>query len=212
EQRVVDTVWVSDGAWAAYDDTIFGGRGQVELFELPACRERTLGDGLDLSGCAEIRGRASEFMGIARHLGQAVAPLDLSGFDGMRFWMRSSTPLTVCVDEGFGAERRCAEVAATTGTTVELPWSAFHAVGSACDPSQTAVPERASLFTFTHQGAGQADLAVHGLALVAGELDNDALEPAECDTGRSGCTQTSAPAWLALLALLTLARRLKPRT
>jgi len=194
---LVDTLWLSDGAWAPFDDGLWDGTTEVTGFSVNDCplsdptSQPWAHDGLaPLAGCAQVRaGRVDRFAGVARHFARGISTATARGFV---FHYRSSDTVEVCVEDNQRRQKHCRKLPASP----QGQWAQLDGFG----PVQTA-----NLLTFTRSTAGE--LVVGGLA-----LNRQALELPSDRVRRRGCSAASRAsgspcALLALLGLLVMRRR-----
>ncbi len=194
--NVVDRVWLSDGGWAAYDDSIWGGATKRKEFSRASCKPMhgNVHD-LEFAGCGHTQATIAEFGGMARHFAR---PLNLSEFRSMRFHVKSNRDLILCLEAENGADRACTSIQATANERwVKLPLSSFK-------PSKAGsegIPSDLKLVTFSTHDEGELDLEVAGLAF----SDDEVIDPNAvlgCEVG--GMQQGSWMMWLGILLLVTL--------
>ncbi|MBL4636927.1 MAG: hypothetical protein JKY56_23950, partial [Kofleriaceae bacterium] len=201
---VVDQLWLADGAWAPFDDSLWGGGTIVDEFNT-TCSSHSVNDlmrdrstTLELSGCAEVDSSSVDrFVGVARHVSRGV---DLESFNSILFWYRSDERVEACAEDTELGLRYCSELEASPQgqfadlTLLELKWN----------------DGRVHLVTFTREQAGV--LEVSGLAF------SDALVVPDAevsDVGGCGCN-TSHPGqypgtWFIIVAVIGLAGRRRRR-
>lgn len=196
--QVQDRVWLSDGAWAAYDDSLWGGATQARFSRIDCTPRAGVGE-LVLSGCgrmeAEIDGTAA-FAGVARHFAR---PLAVAGHEGLTAFVESAGPVRVCAHQSEG-QTFCRSVVPREDR-IDVPFEALQDDdGVALSPSSTL-----DLVTFTIDEPGFATLEVSGLALVdeSAPISDDADASSGCRVGGTG----GAGLWW--LCLLVGARRRK---
>jgi len=142
---VVDRVWASDGAWTSFDDSALGGQTRVDSSSTDGCMHTASIDGpeeLALDGCASVQADVSEFAGVIRHLGGGAAALPAAEVEGLRFWVQSSGPVRVCLeDPGLpGDEQACVMLTAVPeGDWVEVPRAAFTAADACAEPRTASI-------------------------------------------------------------------------
>lgn len=80
---VIDRTGVSDGAWAVLDDSLGGGFTEIadQSFVCEHISE-PLG-ALSLAGCGQLVANADEVAGLARHIGEGKAPLNLEPYTAL---------------------------------------------------------------------------------------------------------------------------------
>jgi len=121
-----DRAWTSDGAWAAFDDGIWGGESTTTSFEA-LCEEGgspEVPSGLRLAGCARAEAAVAPggFAGLARHLAR---PVDAG--QGLAVWIARDRPIEVCA-HGDAGQRPCASFDADPeGSWVGLDFDSFRA-------------------------------------------------------------------------------------
>ncbi|MEM9073577.1 MAG: hypothetical protein AAGE52_34115, partial [Myxococcota bacterium] len=111
DDTLVDRLWISDGAWAPFDDSLWGGRSEVSGFDARCLAEAHHRDGgLPLSGCAHIDAvQVDQFAGVARHIPRGI---DLDGFTTLSFWYRSDRRVRVCLEDTQEGSQHCRTLAA----------------------------------------------------------------------------------------------------
>lgn len=201
----VDQVWLSDGAWAPFDDALFGGTSVVENFGAP-CEPAALigGEGrLPLSGCATTTAvKVDRYVGLARHLPQG---LPLGEHKSVELTYSSLSAVEVCFEDPLTMARACDRLAPVgDGTPRTVLLSLAHA---------KEAMERARLVTVTQSELGT--LTVHRLVFTAQEpvvvaTQHPTVTVASPVMG-SGCASSPAiptlPAILGAWLLLYLNRR-----
>ncbi|MEM9865427.1 MAG: hypothetical protein AAF938_27725, partial [Myxococcota bacterium] len=151
EGELVDRVWLSDGSWSQYDDSLWGGQSRVSSLSLDcSAPERLSGGEPALSGCAQLRiEHVDRFAGVARHIPRGVRR---TPEQTLRFWYTSERAVEVCIEDTRAFARRCTRV----GASPEGRWKTIRIL------SEREALQRVSLVTFTHEGPGTltvADLA-----------------------------------------------------
>lgn len=193
--KVVDRLWLTDGAWAAYEDSLFGGETKTSSFSRAECalRESALKDGVPLSGCARIEASTDRFAGVARHLARPVAR---TAHSGIGLWVQSEVRTELCV-HGSDGDADCIGLAETP----DAQWVTF--------PFSDEAPSDISLVSLSHHGEGSFSVEAAGLSFYDTELPAPASDLVVEEA--TGCmTGTPADAmlgWLALLGLLLRRRR-----
>lgn len=219
--KVVDRMWMSDGAWTRLDDSLWGGKTQVIASSTVACElaanaAEGVGE-LALSGCASLSANVAEFAGVARHIGGGFAPLDIARFQSVSFAMRSNRPVRVCLESAQipGGQQPCADIAASPKpATITLPIAAFVRP----DTCGAATVTSLDTVSFVTREPGALDLAVADLRLHEDAANSPATLPCQPSAQRShgcGCTIGGKPGptppspllWLMAVALLSLLRR-----
>lgn len=202
--EVQDQLWLSDGAWASYDDSLWGGSTEV-TFSRQDCRPRAGQGALALAGCARVEATVPDeagFAGVARHLAR---PLVLTPYRSLSAHVQSDVPFELCAQTVDGLVY-CTPAAPTHGrVTVGL--------STLSDASGDPLPgdARITLITFSSEGAGSVAMEVAGLTL----SESPAPKPASSGEASAGCAcQSGAPGtprwfWvvLPLLGLLVVRRR-----
>lgn len=181
--RHVDRVWLTDGAWAQFDDALWGGSTEVAHFSTEDCSrdgEVEHPEGTRFSGCAEVTAqRVDSFAGVARHFAR---PLSLQNRGSIQVFMKGESAVEVCFERDGVTERRCEQVQANPEgeyVTVNVP-SGLGAV---------------DVLTFTMDEPGT--LRVGALQVLAGSSD----------TGGGCNASNSSPVralWIVLLLALLL--------
>ena len=204
--QVVDQLWLSDGWWAQFDDSLWGGHSVVRLFTTEDCSlaDFNLADEavVEFSGCARVESDdVDDYVGVARHI---FRPISLLGVSSINVRYQSAGPVTACLEDTSTGDRSCIELpAAATGRRVAID-------ASALAPST----ERADLVTFTvappNNGAS-AELEVAGLSFGANTATLFAETDAPHASSGVGCRTDGADdpyfLWPMLLAILLLAIR-----
>ncbi|MBL4685263.1 MAG: hypothetical protein JKY37_11785 [Nannocystaceae bacterium] len=216
---VVDRVWMSDGAWTALDDSMWGGETLMHTWSNDGCPDvSTPGlatDSIRLDGCASVHATVSDFAGVARHIGGGSAPLRSETFGGVEFWLRSSRELKVCLEDlGRPAEdQACVLLAARPdGQYIQIPRAAFRSLDTCAPLSDYDV----SLVSFVAIGEGELELEVSALTLTtraraASTPISSCTTVTEEKVVGCGCqSQRGYPPW-SLLALVVFFMRRRPR-
>ncbi len=191
-ERLVDEVWLSDGAWAAFHDGLWGGETNATF---TGAREdgcalhsysETGREGVELHGCGRIdAANVDQYAGVARHLSRRLSAAD---FSGTAFHYQSDSRVEVCVEDTHSGDRACRTLAAAGQ-------GAWASVG-------TELPSgRFNLITFTRGGAGT--LEVSGMAMT--RIDPGLGELSSCSAGGSIPSGTGFA--LLLLGLVIRRRR-----
>ena len=196
---VEDRVWLSDGAWAPFDDSLWGGSTVLSRFERMDCKgedNNTLANGdVELSGCGAVDATVSQsngYAGVARHIS---TPIALNTWSEMSFYLRSERSTQVCIDVLDSNERGCVSVGANaTDARVSIPMEDFGISDTALGKVQKPI------FVWTDNAKGSVAIEVSNLVLRA---HRTAAMP---DTS-SGCaiTVTSRKQGSALWASVVLA-------
>lgn len=205
--EVQDRLWLSDGAWAPYDDSLWGGTTNV-AFSRSDCTPRTSFGELELSGCAAISADVegdTAFAGVARHFAR---PLALAGYRTLSAHVDSDRDVRLCAQTTEGAVH-CRDLGGVDGY-VDLALSDL----LNDDGVGLAEADEVTLVTFSSEQPGSVSMEVSGLSLssvAVPEATND-------DTAAAGgCsvvpTQQRAPgAWLFFLAIAGVVRSRRSRT
>ncbi len=219
-RKVMDRLWMSDGAWTKLDDSLWGGKTQVLASSFIGCEltENTAWkrEELALAGCAKISAQVSEFAGVARHLGGGFAPLDVSAYQSVSFALRTSAPIRVCLESQsrVGSEQPCVTLPASPqGASVTLPMSAFVQANTCLPVPPTAL----STVSFVSSEPGALELQVSDLRF--GHTTPDAVAALPCvlpqdPPSLSGCATIpgrSQPTPGAMLLLLVMVGMLSLR-
>lgn len=136
--KLIDTVWISDGAWTPYDDSLFGGASQVRDFTRFDCSHtpaadvsRLLGEGamgedtLMMSGCGKASGTVGEFLGVARYISTGSLWVDLDAYQTLVVQHRNNTPVRTCLSAA-ATDMWCVTLdAAPEATWSKIPLSEF---------------------------------------------------------------------------------------
>ncbi|MGH1347048.1 MAG: hypothetical protein ACRBN8_36115 [Nannocystales bacterium] len=199
---VQDQVWLSDGAWAAFDDALWGGASSVD-FGRTECTPRSSAGELAFAGCAHAEGTiegTAGFGGVARHFAR---PVSLNDTNSIALQVEATRPFELCVQTDAGGSY-CVALEAGFGerqvSTLDL-----------LDDQDTALPHdaRANLVTVATHGAGPFEVEVSGLA-----LSREELAPRRTTAeGSRGCTiqSPSHGLWSLLLFGLAALRRRRRR-
>lgn len=193
--QLSDRIWLSDGAWTPFDDSLWGGSTELASFSSECDDNVASTDGLELSGCGRMFASAVDrYAGVARHIPQGVATAD---FHSLSFRYRSAHPVEVCVEDTRSFARRCRTVPAQAETqVVRLSLSGFE------DVSGDAPLDRVHLVAFTM--SEQGGLSVSKLAFST----NVVLEmPVQGSTCSAGQTTNWGQFWLFALSIGLLRRR-----
>ena len=139
-----DRLWLSDGAWAAFDDGLWGGGTLSEVSLACTPRMPAAAEGLTLSGCARAHAaRVDRFVGVARHIPRGVS----GDWTHLRFWYRSDARVEACVEDTREGARHCRSLPAASAGA----WGALDLA-----PLQGA-PVR--LVTVTRASAGSVEVS-----------------------------------------------------
>lgn len=204
--EVQDRLWLSDGAWAPYDDSLWGGTTDA-AFSRTDCTPTTSFGELELSGCAAmsavVEGETA-FAGVARHLAQ---PLSLEGYLSLSAHVQSDRNVRMCAQTSLGAVH-CRELGAVRGD-VDL------ALSDLLNDDGVGLTEsdEVSLLTFSSEQPGSVHMEVSGLSLSSVDVPAASTDP---DTAAGGCAvdgsrPTHPGAWLVFVTFLGLARRRRVR-
>lgn len=200
--EVQDRLWLSDGAWASYDDSLWGGASHV-AFSRQDCVPRVGSGSLALSGCARVDGTVRDdagFAGVARHL---THPLALAPFRTLSMHVQSDVTFKSCAQTVEGG-LYCATMESAQGWVAVGLSTLLEANG---DPLSTDA--HVTLITFSREGAGAVAMEVAGLSLSAAE----APKPLADDSTASGCSCETGPKgngvwpWVLLMVALVGVRR-----
>ena len=203
DEHVEDQLWLSDGAWAAYDDALWGGStaadfGRTEC--IPRHAQEVYGETrLEFAGCARAVAHVDDpagFSGVARHLARA---LPLSDYRSVRMHVRSNAPGSMCLFDEQGNDYCTRIDAAPEGAWVHLPFDGFVTAADGAPDVITTV----SLVTASIHRQGDVLMEVTGLTFTDDEAP--ALPAAATS---SGCSVRSGSGgggpWLAAVVLLGL--------
>lgn len=219
--RLVDQLWLADGAWARFADDLWGGSTDIDEFDStcaasansitdasPETSPETIagqgseGQTLALAGCAHMTARkVDQFAGVARHIPRGVS---LDGYRSLAMWCQSDRAVEVCAEDTRFGQRSCAHFdAAPDGHFIELDLSKLKAVGA-----------KVRLVTVTQQIAGQMQVSNLAFSSLAAETQSRVRETnpssnAGCSVG-AGAPGGHSPVWYAAVVGL-FARRLRRR-
>lgn len=209
-EEVVDRVWVSDGAWAAFDDQVWQGHDSPGAFSRTECVSRAL-ESADrselselpaeevaaLSGCARVSYATQVSSGgVARQL---TRPLDTTMYQTLAYHIISDRGYEVCLESASG--RGCVAMPPRPrGAWEAIPMRAFEAPGES----------QVTLISFAVRDS-MPEVEVSGLSLLQAASTIDTRPaPSEDD---AGCSLSPTPprAWWLGLAVLALGacRRLR---
>lgn len=199
----VDRVWLSDGAWARFDDGLWGGatRPEAEL-GCPPWRLEGIDASLRLAGCARTSAPVVDStLGVARHLAR---PLALDAGAALIAHVDALRAGEVCLEAPSIARRSCRPMSAGVG------WQAWPLEDF--DPAVVAAVE---LLAFASGPGAAQRLEIAGVALARGPLPVEVRvvkdpEPPTASGCHAGSTTPRAAAPLAL-ALIALGRRRRRR-
>ena len=184
EGKLEDRLWLSDGAWAPYDDAIWGGATEATFTD--DCIRRTSEEegSLRLAGCARAGAtRVDRFAGVARHIPRGVA---LADFGRARFWYRSDGRAELCAEDTSTGERHCRSLpSAPSGRWAEVDLTPLRSNGA-----------RVRLVSLTQSRAGT--LEVSALSFAPGVPTSDS---GGCATAGRPDPTSAGPLALVLLLL-----------
>lgn len=190
---LTDRVWLSDGAWTPFDDSLWGGGTELTSFS-SECESASTNtpEGLVLSGCGRMSASAVDtYAGVARHIPQGVATSD---FRSVSFRYRSAHAVEACIEDTRSFSRRCHTLPAQAAlATTHVSLSSFRDTGD-------APLDRVHLVTFTVGEEGE--LAVSSLAFSMTPVDFPTS--ASCSVGHA---EGWGQLWLFALAFGVLRRR-----
>jgi hypothetical protein len=211
--RVVDRVWVSDGAWAPFDDSVWQGAPADGTFSRSECQSKSVLDSdqavawgvtsdtqmVRLSGCGKVLlSNPTGSSGLARQL---LRPFDARPFSTAAYFIRSDKAYEVCAEGPKG--RGCAEMPArSSGAWEAIPVGAFGAAA-----------EGIELLSFASQD-GSTSMEIAGLTFLSSAQKLD-TRPASADS--SGCSFAPASSrndtglWSSLVTLGLLVMGLRRR-
>lgn len=179
----VDQLWLSDGAWSPFTDSLWGGGSESENFSSSACelKDRSVGGdevALPLSGCGQIEARrVDQYVGVARHLNRGI---ERDGYASLAVWVKSDDTFEVCGHGPDGSDARCEEFdAEREGDWVELSLGELTEV---------------RLVTITRASSGS--LVASGLTLSSAEAESTE-EPSAL-----GCAAADGNPWIVLMTLV----------
>lgn len=189
--QLQDQVWLSDGAWAAYDDSLWGGASAVN-FDRTGCSPRSIDGPLAFAGCARAAGTVADdagFGGVARHFAR---PVSLEDTNSLALHVDATRAVELCVQTEAG------DAYCTTLEAGSREWRVSRL--DLRDDAQASLPAgaHAQLVTIASRGAGAFELEVSGLV-----FSSDAVEPqpAATDASRGCAVQRPSPGLMALLLL-----------
>jgi hypothetical protein len=202
--KIVDKVWLSDGAWVPFDAAMFGGTRGVTSFSFKDCvqDETSFAQGVAnlalrkeqvrtrFSGCGSIVGAPGRSAGVARHFGN---PVDVHERTGIVLHMSSNVPVRVCVESSTLSSFACKDLPSQAGW-LKLAWADFDYTGD-----ESAHPSHA--MTILHATAlnptVESRVEVSGLATAQWEVPEASV----------GCAVAAKPSgalgglWTGLLAV-----------
>jgi len=191
--KVQDQVWLSDGAWAAYDDSLWGGASVVN-FRRTGCSPHTIPGRLAFAGCARAEGNVADnagFGGVARHFAR---PVPLEGTTSFALYVDATRAVELCVQTKAGGSY-CARLEAGSRER-RISNSDLR------DDQQASLPTNgyAQLVTVACPGSGGFELEVSGLL-----FSNEEVEPRRptAETS-SGCAMHRPARGLMVFLLLGL--------
>ena len=194
--KVVDRLWLSDGWWAPFDDSLWGGGTTLHRFDTQSCPLIEVPTAIathalvELAGCASVEAKVSDYAGVARHV---VTGFEHSEAKSFSLHLDSSAPVDICLENTELGTRACVtSIEAPVDGWVHLPRAAFHDV------------DRADLVTVFTKTRGLQALSVGTLV-----LRSDAAPPLpdHADPGTGTC-QTTGPVEPLPLASLIILRHL----
>ncbi len=227
--EVLDRVWVSDGAWAQFDDSIFGGATLATTSLNQSCyavAPDADSQDLHLSGCAAFDGTIDAFGGVARYLGGGAHSFDIGQYQAINFQLEAEQDVEVCIeglrkspDDSQG--RTCRRIIGSpTPQMMSLSLDQLRK-----DEGEDMI-RYANLISFVSHSPSRSSIAVDRLSFskrfdsnTRAKLSNynpEALElreseVAELSSDTPSCTQQSSPAhylsYLALLCFLMIFKR-----
>lgn len=218
DDKVIDRLWLSDGAWAAFHDGLWGGGSKgrnlstKDCFSYVAGRRASSTASVALAGCAQSDTDVEEFGGVARHLSR---PIPTSPYAGIRFHATSLDDYQVCLEDPTSKKRSCSMVPGTPidGRWTELEWHQFVLTIDGLP----GVPQAAQLLTFATRTTGRKHMTISELSFVDQQsMDNWKLSSTvrgSRDAG-GGCSlpRSTAPPryqWLLLFVTLGIVSRRK---
>ena len=202
--RVVDRVWITDGAWAPFDAQIWTGDTSTERFSRTDCVARDISSApegklwqagsdatVHLAGCARTTA-AGNGSGLSRHL---TRPLALDSFASVAYFIRTSSAYQICL-EGSSARECVAMPAAKDGKYEAVPSSAFAAVSEV------------ELITFVADSPEATRMEVSSLTLLEHDADTRTKLPSGLTcAARTGATSSANAGLMLLVAAALLMRR-----
>ncbi len=198
--QVEDQLWLSDGAWASYDDALWGGTTDA-TFSRSECITRhaqeVYGESrVEFAGCAAVTAQvddAAGFAGVARHLAD---PMALDAYRALRLYVRSPQASSLCLFDAQGADYCTALEAAPGGRWFHVPLSALVTEVQGAPSS----PANVGLVTTSVHRPGAVAMDVTGLTFT-----NDEPEVVPASQEQSGCAVAPGgrehALWLAVLLL-----------
>ncbi len=203
--EVEDSLWLSDGAWAAYDDSLWGGSTEAQFSRSecsPSRPQPVQGElAVTLSGCARTTALVDDrtgFAGVARHLAH---PLVTDAFASVRAHVVSDHDVSWCLHDAEGTAYCTTVGAAPGGRWVQRSLDRF----TTDKANAAARPQGIELVALTIERPGAMALEVSGLT-----FSDDVAPPAAAES--SGCAvepdrRGGMTICLALFALFLLIRR-----
>ncbi len=206
--QVYDQIYLSDGAFTAFDDSSFGEGSSSTVSSInESCRRPSASEEGDLTitGCASLKGSVDGYGVISRPMLGGASPYDLSVYESVNFEYRSNSDIVMCVESQsrYGLPNNCISLPATSGwETREIKLADFELYGEGKAPVLSDIvalswnawnPDRAA-------GNYDVDMAVQAVTFkkVAGSASDEAVAAA-------GCSSSADVSGLVLLALLGLA-------
>ncbi len=197
----VDRVWLSDGAWAPYDDGIWGGDTSNTFTR--ECTVAHLGNGEErvrFSGCAESLatiGSPGGFAGVARHMAR---PVDTADFLTLELFHAHDRNIDLCAQ--IDSDMVCTTLAASPdGRWDRVP----------LDHIGLSEGQPMNLITLSSEGEGDVWMKMGGLSLSPEPGTDYGVDPVPAQEVPMACgcnnSTGSRAGWLAALPLLLLIRR-----
>jgi hypothetical protein len=110
--RVLDSLYLSDGSFTAFDDSAFSGASETEIKINESCQR----DGeasvmaTPLTGCARLDGKIDRYGTIVRTLGGREAPMDMTHYNTLSFRYAANQVVVMCLE----SKRRAGQTQACT--------------------------------------------------------------------------------------------------
>ena len=206
--QVHDQVWLSDGAWAAYDDGLWGGVSRSD-FTRSGCTPSSATGHLAFAGCARAEGvvqGVGGFGGVARHFAR---PVPLDGVRSVSVRLLADAPVRLCLHAPEG-EHHCTSLPPGHGER-RVALADFKSPDGVAPPPEA----RTKLLTISTSQPGAFVIEAAGLVLSSEEVEPTSTQTSSTSISRpvpeeSGCSvdlERNGPLAVILLALVGLRRR-----
>lgn len=219
EGNTLDTAYVSDGSFTAFDDSEFNGSSATSSLINSGCirRKDTTDDDLIITGCGQMNGKVEQYAVLARVMEGGMGPLDMTQYKAISFDYKSNTNIVLCLESQsrYDQAQSCLTIPARDELTkIWIPLDEFTIYGST-EPAVINDVVALSWNAWKTEGATEKFNADFSVGSVTMRSESEALSGYDQISAKShyitGCQQSShnglAGILLMLVGMLFIARR-----